>query len=597
MPQSIISTELRDDDAARILEWQKLNTERDCDFDTNSAFAEILDNSTAANSEDSSITTKNIIIDISSTTSGKGRGLKAIVDKAVFMDDGIGMEEDALYNCLVKGYSSRYNDRSGIGRFGTGLTLAAIFQNKRVDMFSKTINSEWQKVTFDMTGDPKKDPSPKVSDPVIEKPKKEYLEKINNSEHGTILVLSEFDKITDSFEYVVNELHIFIGRSFRHFIWGSVSRFDNIKNNINFILNDKKIYAIDPLYLINEETEYPHDELADEWKVESVDVPTDENPELTTAIDIKMSLLPLKWRERKGSGNQIQKDFQTSRHITRNTGISILRKGREVFYGDPPRTWDKDSLGASNKGWGYQMNRYWGCEIAFDPACDRSFVVKNIKRGALPILELRKVLERSSLRPVIAEMSAIITKDWDDWEKENNKKTEKKKRTGEDTQGVIDGDPVKDNPQSEKDDDKIIDGLAGKYPEEQWEELFKAHAFLVQYEAWEGDRFAETLQRRKGLVVIFNQYHTLVKKMETLQGIVGDNESTRADLIRAARDYQSVLELLIFSYGKVQMKYSKDEKFTTKALFEDFLPDWGYQVRKYIERLDESKMDDGDDEE
>ena len=87
---------------------------RESDFDAYSAMGEIIDNSIQAKAE------------MIKMRMDHGGGNKQIVRSVAFGDDGHGMNKEVLHQCMQLGYSSRYNDRSGIGRFGVGATLAAI---------------------------------------------------------------------------------------------------------------------------------------------------------------------------------------------------------------------------------------------------------------------------------------------------------------------------------------------------------------------------------------------------------------------------------------------------------------------------------------
>ena len=93
---------------------------RKSDFDCYSAYGEVIDNSEQSGA-------KNIKIEFDVVSKGTGRSQKEIIDKIAFGDDGGGMNENVLENCLTLGWSTRYNDRNGIGRFGVGSTLAGIY--------------------------------------------------------------------------------------------------------------------------------------------------------------------------------------------------------------------------------------------------------------------------------------------------------------------------------------------------------------------------------------------------------------------------------------------------------------------------------------
>ena len=91
---------------------------------TESALAELVDNSLQA---------------------GAGRVLIDIVaapDNAVYpirisvLDDGCGMDRRTLRQALHFGGSSRFNDRTGLGRYGMGLPNSSLSQARRVEVFT-----------------------------------------------------------------------------------------------------------------------------------------------------------------------------------------------------------------------------------------------------------------------------------------------------------------------------------------------------------------------------------------------------------------------------------------------------------------------------
>ena len=112
---------------------QQIESERNSDFDSNSAYGEIIDNSIQADA-------KKIIIEFFSKPVSKK---KEILDYIIFGDDGLGMEPDILEKCLSNGFSSRYNNRDGIGRFGVGMTKAFLNQCLICEVYSKTKDGEW----------------------------------------------------------------------------------------------------------------------------------------------------------------------------------------------------------------------------------------------------------------------------------------------------------------------------------------------------------------------------------------------------------------------------------------------------------------------
>lgn len=96
---------------------------------TDYAIAELIDNSVQAHSD----TVLIVLI-----TEPKKGGQRAVenVSEILVIDDGDGMHEELLFDCLAFGESGRFDDRSGIGRFGMGLSQASVSQGRRVDVWS-----------------------------------------------------------------------------------------------------------------------------------------------------------------------------------------------------------------------------------------------------------------------------------------------------------------------------------------------------------------------------------------------------------------------------------------------------------------------------
>ena len=106
-------------------EFHLIQSLRSSDFDRYSAYGEIYDNSIQANA-------KNICTQISYTSTKRGNKNFELIDSIVFGDDGEGMSFDVIKKCLVLGYSERYGDRKGIGRFGVGFTLGSLHECKTI---------------------------------------------------------------------------------------------------------------------------------------------------------------------------------------------------------------------------------------------------------------------------------------------------------------------------------------------------------------------------------------------------------------------------------------------------------------------------------
>ena len=241
------------------------------------------------------------------------------------------MDSEILAGCLTIGSSTRLGDETGIGKFGIGLPFASIKQCTDIKVYSKTKTSKWQSISLNLaqlTGD---DP---ISKPVEEVPPEKYLKKVksnkklesNDGDCGTIVVWENIDQNDVPFDSLISNTHKYIGRTYRKFIWGKVE----------FKLNEEDVYAIDPLYYYTENTKFHKDERSMLYDEITISWPISGDSDDMADITIQLSLLPESLRPHKGSGGA---PAAKDRYIDDNNGISVLRNGREVYYGMPMYEW------------------------------------------------------------------------------------------------------------------------------------------------------------------------------------------------------------------------------------------------------------------
>ena len=386
-----------------------LKSMRNTDFDIQTAICEVIDNSLQAEA-------KNIRIAIR-YPEGARRKKKRPAEIA-FGDDGYGMDEDVLQYCLRLGYSGRYDDRKGIGRFGVGMTFAAISLCRKIEVYSRERQGNWQYTYLDISGLGEED-KPGIS-PI--KPKKlpgEYASLVGDC--GTLVIWSMIDRVDNPVKE--DELTHNLGRIYRKFLGEeTVHKGKAVRNDDkrNLFINGQQVHAFDPLYVTKSRrrpgdgTTIVDDEGYIEWRVHEVDAPT--SGERQGMITIRTSLLPKSWRQvrskigRPGSGRSSE---NMGRHVHENEGYSILRRGREVAYGPIPHFFGR------GEGVSSEIDRFWSCEIDFEPTLDHWFSVRNIKIGARPLTELKDKL-KDQIRPSVMRFREQIKKTMDEYEAKEN---------------------------------------------------------------------------------------------------------------------------------------------------------------------------------
>ena len=340
---------------------------RESGFDFSTAIGELIDNSVQANAKR---------IDIIPKIEQKQLEDIEVITQVSVVDDGDGMDEKTLNGCPQLGFSTRYDDRKGIGRFGVGATYAAISQCKRATFCSQPKGKGNFVATYidldEIAGKTQID-IPKPSESHLPNNLKDTL--FDNP--STIVVWEKCDRLQSNANGKpipanehLKELKNWVSRAYRHIIWGGVEIY----------IGGEKVVAYDPLYLNPKQTGFPNDPYAIKKLSTSFEWPVPNSPGKTSSVSVKLTLLPEEWREEQGAGGR---QPAKERRIPENQELSILRHHREVafrnFYPMVPSQIDID--------------RWWGCEINFEPELDECWEVRNIKRGARPIKELRDKLQ------------------------------------------------------------------------------------------------------------------------------------------------------------------------------------------------------------
>lgn len=542
-----------------------LKSMRNSDFDAYSAFGEVLDNSIQAGA-------KEIKIKVNYTPKS-GKGFEPI-HSIGFCDDGHGMGREVLHRCLQLGYSSRYNDRSGIGRFGVGMTLGAINQCKRIDVYSKVKGGQWNWTYIDLDEIEAKhvnDEATGIPDPVQKDVPKEYSD-CSGLSCGTLVIWSKYDRQPDRASHMIDEMRIWFGRTFRFFIWDE---------GVNIQLNGVPITAIDPLYARTEKTAFPNDPHAELFTdiVLPWPVPSDDQiaggPEKSN-IRIRMSLLPEQFRPTQGSGNSKE---ARDRLIDRNEGLSILRNRREVFYGEVPY-WP-------SKNFFEEIDRWWGCEIHFDAVLDKEFTVKNIKRGAVPVRELKEAIA-GQIGPT---KKTALEKVREVWARARAEEVKKEKETGIDTgHGTAERVAKKTaTPSNQIDKDKKIDDEAeelarqiAKDADEQarqrWALKFKSQPYTIVDDSWKGATFLDVHHLGGKDVLQYNMQHVFFQIFKSIRDNIDEGIELQENAIRM----KALVDLLLISYSKAEAMFEGGLQISVEDFVAQLKSSWGQYLQNYM---------------
>lgn len=310
---------------------------------TSSAIAELIDN--ALQAEASRI---RISIEASDAMSGTDTRIQ-------IADNGRGMDRPTLIQAMRFGGSGRYNDRSGLGRFGMGLPNASLGQARRLSVHT------WQSTASVLTTH--LDVDEIAAGGVESVPEPERHKKVADidqidTRNGTTVVWENCDRLDSKRPTALaRKLAISLGRTFRHFLL----------RGIVIEINDAPVRPIDPLYLHPNAVHSGARQFQSTWSCEVFADPQREDSPVGR-VEVTFSELPVDaWFD-------LSNDQKRDLGVANGAGVSIVRGGREVDFG-----WF--FMGAKRRE---NYDDWWRCEVRFDPMLDEAFGITHTKQQIRP---------------------------------------------------------------------------------------------------------------------------------------------------------------------------------------------------------------------
>ena len=326
---------------------------------TVSALSELVDNSIQANATE-------IHINLSYLEPSKEIQI-------VTFDNGKGMKPEELRQSMRFGGSTRFDSRSGLGRFGMGLPNASVSQCKRTEIHTWQENRVFETyLDIDEISEGKCNqvPQPVAVNNFL------YPIELKNSKSGTMVIWRNCDRLDyKRITTLEKKLRRGLGQQFRYFLW----------EEKKIYLNGEELRPFDPLCLNDNRLPCPGEIF------EEVILPFRLNDNKgESLIRATFTMLPL---------SQLYKLPNTKKSelgITKGAGMSIIRAKREIDY-----------------GWFFMDKRkenyddWWRAELMFEPQMDEHFGVSHTKQQIRPSAELREILS-NQFSPIIRALNSCV---------------------------------------------------------------------------------------------------------------------------------------------------------------------------------------------
>ena len=338
-------------DPARVVEGL-----RDTGYNFNTAIADIVDNSIAANASKVDIT------------------INTTPDKEITLyiaDNGDGMSLDGLKNAMRYGSEER-KDPSSLGKFGLGLKTGSTAFCRCLSVISiDKESSEPHKVQWDLDHIAKTRKW-SLKELPVSNDELDLLELTAPEQHGTLIVWEKIDRLIKTntkksfnsiIKTIINELTFHLSMVYQRFLDVNDERCRNVEITINTV----PLKPWDPFCIKEEQTELVLDEAIDIEKTDSSEV----------TFFIKAYVLPR--RE-----NFSTPDAMTDAKISNDKqGFYIYRENRLIYWGD----WLKIMVNEPH----YSLLRV---QFDFNHELDDIFNVDIKKSRILPTEEILQILDR-----------------------------------------------------------------------------------------------------------------------------------------------------------------------------------------------------------
>jgi len=314
-----------------------------------SAMAELVDNSVQAGAG---------VVSIRVWDEGKcpGRDITVTV-----LDDGCGMDSHSLRVALQLGGSTRFGDRTGLGRFGMGLPNSSLSQCRILEVYTwrSPGRARYCYLDVDEIASGRMREVPKVTCRRLPE-----LVRDQAGRTGTLVKWSRCDRL----EYrkastVAKHLAPTLGRTFRKFL----------ADGLRITVNDVTVEPVDPLFRDRLRTERFKQPFRKALEYE-IRVPRDHS--CTSSLRVTFSLLPVaRW-------HSLPADVKRRMGIVNGAGVCVVRAKREIDSG-----WF--FLGSKRKE---NYDDWWRCEVSFEPDLDELFGVTHSKQQVTPTAELESII-------------------------------------------------------------------------------------------------------------------------------------------------------------------------------------------------------------
>lgn len=288
-------------------------------------------------------------------------------------DDGEGMDARVLANALPFGGTSRFDDRTSLGRYGMGLPNGAMSRCRRVTVYTWRNKSEVLMAYLDL--DEILARRHRTLSPVKKVARPPFLPKTS---HGTAVHLTQCDRLEyKRISALIDRLRREMGRIYRRFL----------THRVEIFVNGEPVTPHDPLFL---DPPSGNAEARPFGDVLDYELST---PAGVGNVTVRFAELPIeRW-------HHLPSERKRELGVTSGSCVYVMRADREIDHG-----WF--FMGGKRRE---NYDDWWRCEVSFDPTLDELFGITHAKQQIRPTDALLQVLV-PDLEPIGRALNSRVRK-------------------------------------------------------------------------------------------------------------------------------------------------------------------------------------------
>jgi hypothetical protein len=273
-----------------------------------------------------------------------------------------------------------------------------------------------------------------------------------------------------------------------------------------------------------------------------------------------------------------------------------MRSGREVLYSTIPFFQESNSKKLSWE----DKDRWWSCEISFNPELDEHFTVKNIKRGAIPAKDLKVTLYQK----IIAFRARCFEEVQSYWKESRSSSVSEKSSeysalplTHDVVEKIAKEVKIPQAPHkvpivSHEEENSRIEEITKGFEEmegAQWRAKFKSQPFTVVDDRWKHDTFIDITFLNGHSVLQYNLNHPYFEEMSRLRSELQSlDEPSKA--IKYAQKFNALIDILLMSFVQARKNWTIDEQHTVTDSIDFLIADWGRYLKSYSAAFEKEQL-------